>query len=118
MTIVARNVLIVAGLAAAVAFLPGGGETAGVVGGVLSTLILVSFAWLLFRFYRDRRLDIVGLGDRWRLVLYVALGAALVVAAATRRLWDSAGGTLAWILVMSAAIYAIYLVWRQYRSYS
>lgn len=116
--IAARNVLIVAALAAAVAFIPGGGDTASVVGGVLSTLILVSLVWLIARLYRDRRHDIIGLGDRWRAILYVAIGAVVVTAAASRRLWDTPGGTLAWIAVMAAAVYAVYLVWRQYRSYS
>lgn len=116
--IAARNVLIVAALAAGVAFIPGGGDTAAVVGGVLSTLILVSLVWLVARLYRERHLDIVGLGDRWRAILYVALGAIVVTAAASGRLWDTAGGTLAWMALMAAAVYAVYLVWRQYRSYS
>lgn len=116
--IVARNVLIVAALAAAVAFVPGGGESASIVGGVLSTLILVSLVWLAARFYRERRLDVESLGDRWRAVLYVALGAALLTGAATRRLWETPAGTLVWIAVLGGAIYALYLVWRQHRSYS
>jgi multisubunit Na+/H+ antiporter MnhB subunit len=114
---VLRNLLVVAVLAAAVAFVPGGGDTAAVAGAVLSTLILVSFVWLAVRFYRERRLDLDGLGDRWRAVLYVALALAVLTVAATRRLWDSTPGTLVWIAILGGACYAVYLVWRQYREY-
>ena len=41
----ARNVAIVLVIAAAVAFIPGGGTTAGLVGAILSTLIRVSLVF-------------------------------------------------------------------------
>ena len=62
----ARNVAIVLLLAAAVAFVPGGGTTSDVIGAVLSTLILVSIVVFAARFYREHRLDLESLGDRWR----------------------------------------------------
>ena len=55
---IARNVGIVLVLAAAVAFIPGGGTTAAVAGAVLSTLILVSLVFFVGRLYRDHRLDL------------------------------------------------------------
>jgi multisubunit Na+/H+ antiporter MnhB subunit len=113
----ARNVAIVALIAAAVAFLPGGGTSAGIVGGVLSTLILVSLVFFAARFYREHRLDLEGLGDRWRGVLYTALGVLLLAFAGRARLWETGGGTLAWVVVVAAACYALYLVWRQHRAY-
>jgi hypothetical protein len=113
----ARNVAIVALLAAAIAFIPGGGTTAGVVGGVLSTLILVSIVFFVARFYREHRLDLEGLGDRWRGVLYAALGVLLLAFAGRARLWETGGGTLAWDVAVAGACYALYLVWRHYRAY-
>jgi hypothetical protein len=115
---VARNVAIIALLAAAVAFVPGGGTTASIAGGILSTLILVAFVLLGARFYREHRLDLESLGDRWRGVLYVAIGVLVLAFAARGRLWDTGGGTLAWIFVVAGACYALYLVWRHYREYT
>jgi hypothetical protein len=116
--VAARNVAIVLLLAAAVEFLPGGGDGARIIGGVLSTLILVSLVVLLARFYRERRLDIEGLGDNWRAVLYGALGLVVLVMAGRGRLFDSGSGTLVWIVAIAGASYAVYLVWRHYREYA
>jgi len=115
---VARNVAIILVLAAAVAFVPGGGTTASVVGGILSTLILVSFVLLAARFYRERRLDLDGLGDRWRGLLYGAIGLAVLAMAARPRLQETDGGTIAWIAMLAGASYAVYLVWRHYREHA
>ena len=90
----ARNVAIVLVLAAAVAFLPGGGTTAGLVGAILSTLIMVSLVFFAYRFYREHRLELDGLGDRWRGLLYGAIGVVVLALAALPRLPDSSGGTL------------------------
>jgi hypothetical protein len=114
---VARNVAIIALLAAAVAFVPGGGTTASIVGGVLSTLILVAFVLLAARFYRERRLDIESLGDRWRLALYAAIAVLVLAFAGRARLWETGGGTLLWILVVAGACYTLYLVWHHHREY-
>jgi multisubunit Na+/H+ antiporter MnhB subunit len=114
----ARNIAIILALAAAVAFVPGGGTTAGLVVGILSTLILVSFVLLAARFYRERRMDIEGLGDRWRAVFYGAIGVAILDMAARPRLSNTSGGTVVWIALLGGAAYAVYLVWRHYREYA
>jgi hypothetical protein len=115
---VARNIAIVLALAALVAFLPGGGTGAAVVGGVLSTLILVSFVLLAVRFYRERRIDLYGLGDHWRGALYGAIAVVVLAMAARERLWDTSAGTIAWAALVGGAVYAAYLVWRHYREYA
>jgi hypothetical protein len=114
----ARNAAIILVLAAAVAFVPGGGTTAALVGGILSTLILVAFVLLAARFYRERRMDLDGLGDRWRGLLYGAIGLAVLAMAAGSRLRASDGGTIAWIAMLGVAAYTVYLVWRHYREYA
>jgi multisubunit Na+/H+ antiporter MnhB subunit len=114
----ARNVAIVLALAAAVAFIPGGGTTAGLVGAILSTLIMVSLVFFAARFYREHRLELDGLGDRWRGLLYGAIGAAVLAVAALPRLSDSSGGTLVVVAVLGGAAYALYAVWRHYREYA
>ena len=84
---VARNIAIVLALAAAVAFIPGAGTTAAVAGAVLSTLILVALVFFVARLYREHRLDLDILGDRWRGVLYGAVG---VITEATLQLATNA----------------------------
>jgi hypothetical protein len=113
-----RNVAIVLVLAAAVYFLPGGGDAAALVGGLLSTAILASFVLLAARFYRERRTDIIGLGDRWRALFYGAIAAIVLAMAARPRLIETGGGTLLWLAVVAGASFAIYRVWRHYREYA
>jgi len=115
---VARNVGIILVLAAAVAFIPGGGTTAAVVAAVLSTLILVALVFFVARLYRDHRLDLEMLGDRWRLLLYGAVGVIVLAMAAHQRLQDQgSGGTIVWIALLAGSAYTLYLVWRHYREY-
>jgi hypothetical protein len=114
----ARNVAIVLALAAGYAFIPGGGTAGDVIGAVLSTLILVSIVVLIARVYRERRLDLDGLGDRWRGVLYGALGVIVLAMAARDQLVETGGGTLLWIACLGVASYSLYLVWRRYREYA
>jgi hypothetical protein len=117
-TKIARNVLIIVAIAAAVAFLPGGGQTAGLVGGLLYIGITVIFVLLGIRFYRENRVAIFGLGDRHRALLYGGLG-ALVVALAGRagNLLDSSVGTLVFFALLVFAVGALYAVWTHHRSY-
>ena len=112
-----RNIAIVVAIAAAVYFLPGGGEAANVVGGLLSTAILVCLVMLLARFYRERRMDIVSLGDRWRLMLYGSVGLIVLAMAALPRLGDTGAGLLLWFVAVLTAIYTLYRVWRHSREY-
>lgn len=113
-----RNVLIIVAIAAAVAFVPGGGTGAGIVGSALSTLITVCFVLFFAYLYRERRQDIEGLGDRWKLVLYSALGAIVLLFAATGRLFSSGLGTIVWIAALAGCVYLLVMVWRQYRAYA
>ena len=87
-----RNVAIILVLAAAIAFLPGGGTTAALVGAILSTLILVSLVFFAYRFYREHRVEFDGLGDRWRGLLYGAIGVVVLALAALPRLSNDWAG--------------------------
>ena len=70
------------------------------------------------RFYRERRMDIIGLGDRWRALFYGAIAAVVVAMAARPRLVETGAGTLLWLAVVAGASYAVYRVWRHYREYA
>jgi hypothetical protein len=111
----ARNIAIVLLLGAAAWGLPGGGRVTDVMLGVLSISFLALFVWIAMRFYRDYRTNIYGLGDNYRALLYVSLGAILVATAALDRL-DGAY-VLIWVAVVGAAGVSLYRVWRHYREY-
>jgi DNA-binding response OmpR family regulator len=105
-------------LAAAVYFIPGGGNAANLIGALLSTAILASFVMLAARFYRERRMDILGLPDKWRATLYGALGVIVLAMAARPRLIETGGGTILWLFAVAGSGYALYRVWRYYREYA
>lgn len=116
--IAVRNAVIVVALAAAVFFLPGGGSGADFVSQVLGTLITVSFAFLGWRTYRERRIDLMSLGDAYRATLYGALAVIVWAMAARGWLFDTTGGILAWCALIGGAAYALVLVFRRYRDVS
>ena len=113
-----RNVLIIAILAVAVAFVPGGGKTSSVIVQILSFGFLAAISVWGFRLYREHRVDLYGLGDRNRAILYGSLGLAVLAVAATTRLWDSGGGgILLWFAMIGAAAYGVLGVYRSSRMY-
>jgi hypothetical protein len=114
----ARNILIVLLVAAAVWALPGGGKAASLVAAILGLLITVAFVWLGARLYQQHRMDIYGLGDRYRALLYGAIGVAVLTIAATSRLWATGAGSLVWIALIGGASYAVLVVFRRWRSVS
>jgi hypothetical protein len=113
-----RNIAIILVLAAIVSFVPGGGNGASLIGALFSTAILASFVMLAVRFYRERRMDILDLPDRWRATLYGALGVIVLAMAARPRLIETGGGTILWLAAVAGSGYAIYRVWRHYREYA
>jgi hypothetical protein len=112
-----RNVLIVLAVAAAVAFLPGGGDTAQLVSALLGIGIAVIFVLLGARFYRENRVAIFSLGDKHRGLLYGALGAIVLALAGRNKLLDTGLGSLAFVVLLIGAIGALYAVWQHYRAY-
>jgi hypothetical protein len=111
-----RNVLIIVAIAAAVAFLPGGGDTAGLVGALLNIGITVIFVLLGIRFYRENRVAIFALGDRHRGLLYGALAAVVLAMAGRGQLLDTGPGSLVFFLLLAGAAGALYAVWQHHRS--
>jgi hypothetical protein len=113
----ARNVAIILLIALAVVALPGGSDSAGLVGAVFSLLIAALLAYFVGRFYRDHQIDLYGLGDVDRGILYAALGAIVLILAASGRLSATTAGTLAEIagLVLCAgALLRVYRNWQRY----
>lgn len=110
-----RNVLVIVALAAAVAFVPGGGESASFVGAFLSVAVLASIVMILARVYRENRVSIFSLGDRDRALLYGAVGLIVVAMAGRDRAFDTGAGSFLWLVAMAAAVYAMVVVFRRYR---
>jgi hypothetical protein len=112
-----RNVLIIALLAVAVAFVPGGGTTSSVIVQILSFGFLAAISVWGFRLYREHRVELYALGDRNRAILYASGGIALLTVSGTPRLWNTGAGILAWFALIAAASFGVLTVFRAWRSY-
>ncbi len=117
MTANARNILVVLILAAALAVLPGAGVAAGLLSTALSLALLAGLALFAARLYRQHRLDLDGLGEQRRALLYGALAVAVLTLTASSRLWATSAGTLAWFVLIGTASYAVFAVWRSTQRY-
>jgi hypothetical protein len=113
----ARNVLIVVVIAAAVAFLPGGGETADLIWALLGIALIVTFVFLGVRFYRENRVAIFSLGDKHRALAYGAIAAIVVAFAGRRELTETGLGSLVFVALIMGALGAGYAVFKHHREY-
>ena len=118
MSSIVRNVLIVLALAGIVYAAPGGGEGASFIGAALSSAITAVFVLIVVRLYREHRVEVFSLGEKYRAVLYGAVAVAVFAMAARPELWETGGGLLVWLLLIGGASYALVLVYRYYRTYS
>jgi hypothetical protein len=112
-----RNVAIVMVLALGVAFAPGGGNAAETVLAALTMAFLAGIAWMLFVLSRQNQLTLATLSDGRRAILYGALGLLALLIAGSDELFSTGGGTLAWILLLVAAIAAIWRIWIEANTY-
>ena len=112
-----RNFGIVALLALGVWAVPGGNNAANFVGALLYVLITIGLGLIAGRMYREHRLGLITLGDRWRALLYVASGVIVVTIAAGPKLFATGGGTVGWFALVGGSAYALYAVWRHSRVY-
>jgi hypothetical protein len=113
----ARNVLIVVVIAAAVAFLPGGGRTASAIWALLSIAILATFVLLGVRFYRENRVAIFSLGDKHRALAYGAIAAIVIAFAGRQELTETGLGSLVFVALIMGALGAGYAVFKHHREY-
>ncbi len=113
----ARNVLIVVAIAAAVAFLPGGGQTAGLIWALLGIALTVTFVLLGVRFYRENRVTIFSLGDKHRALAYGAIAAIVVALAGRQELTQTGLGSLVFVGLIAGALGAGYAVFKHHRAY-
>jgi hypothetical protein len=112
-----RNVLIVMALALAVAFAPAGGNAAEAVLTALTMGFLAALAWMVYVLSRQNQLTLAALSDGRRGILYGALGLIALLIAGADELFETGGGTLLWILLLGAAVAAIWRVWTEANAY-
>jgi hypothetical protein len=112
-----RNVLIIMVLALGVAFVPGGGNAAETVLTALTMGFLAALAAFVYTLYRQNQLTMATLSDGRRAILFGALGLIALLIAGTDEFFNSGGGTLAWILLLGAAVAAIWRIWVEAHTY-
>jgi hypothetical protein len=114
---IARNVAIVALIAAAIDFLPGGGRAAEAFAAALWVVFAAGLAYFAYRLYREHRVDLHALGDRHRGLLYGAAALGFATIAAQPRMWQTAAGEFLWFALMGLTVYAFIVVYRFSRTY-
>ena len=113
----ARNLAIIAAIAAAVAFVPAGGRAAEAFSAALGVGFALGFGLIGLRFYREHRISIHSLGDRHRALLYAGLSVALFAVAARGRMWLTGVWEFVWFVLVGFAVYALVAVFQRWRSY-
>jgi hypothetical protein len=114
---IARNIAIIALIAAAVEFLPGGGRAADAFAAALWVVFAAGFAFLGYRLYRERGVDLYSLGDRHRALLYGAIAIGFTTVGAQSRMWETAFGEFVWFALIGLSVYTLLAVYRYSRTY-
>jgi hypothetical protein len=114
----ARNVAIIVVVALAVVVLPGGGNAANLLLGVISLAFLAAMAWFAARLYRENQFTLAALSTNHRALLYGAVAAAFAALTGTNRMLNTGIGTVLWIAMLGGAAGAAYYVWTESRRYS
>ena len=128
----ARNVAIVLLIAAVVYLLPGGGRAASTVEAALWVAFGIGIGYLGLRLYREHRVSLYSLGDRYRGLFYgaIALGVLLIMgrthmwyevqirglALVQVHRWGGLGEAL-WFGLAALVVYSLLMVYRRWRSY-
>jgi hypothetical protein len=112
-----RNAAIVMVLAALVAFAPAGGNAAEAILTAITMAFLAAIAWTVFVLSRQNQLTLATLSDGRRALLYGGLGLIALLIAGSDEMLASGGGTFAWIVLLGAAVAAIWKVWTEANTY-
>lgn len=112
-----RNAAIVMLIAVPVAFAPAGGNVVDAIFAAISIAFLAAISWALYVASRRNQLTLAALGDGRRAILYGALGMIALLIAGSDEMFQTGGGTLAWILLLGGSVAAIWRVWVEANSY-
>jgi hypothetical protein len=98
--------------------LPGGTEASVTISNLLGLIFAAGLAFLVYRLYMENRDTLFGLPESQRGLLYAGFALIAVTLVGTGKMWDANPlGPIVWLVLMAAGIYAIYSVWRAYRTY-
>lgn len=114
---VVRNILIVALLAAGVAFLPNGGNVADAAMTAITMAFLAGIAWTVYRRTFAFRHHLLALAESRRIILYSSFGLVVLLIAGAAEMFSTGLGTMAWLLLMVSALVGIWLIVSEARSY-
>lgn len=115
--VAARNVLIIAALAAGVAFLPNGGNVAEAGLTAITMGFLAGIAWTVGRLTTQFGSGVMALPDSRRIVLYSCFGLIVLMVAGASKMFSSGLGTMTWLLLMASGVVGIWLIVSEARSY-
>jgi hypothetical protein len=111
-----RNFGIIVLIALVIVAIPTAGRIAGVIQALLSIALAALIAYFVARLYRDRRIDVYGLGELDRGILYASLAGIVVVLAAAQSFGTTAGTLIlvALLAACGAGLIRVYQAWRSY----
>lgn len=104
-------------LALGVAFLPGGGNAVATVTTAIGMAFLAGITWMLYTLSRQNQLTLATLTDGRRAIFYGGFGMLALLVAGYDKLWSSGTGTLLWLVLLGASIFAIFRVWSEANTY-
>ncbi len=110
-----RNVGILLLAALAIVVLPGAGAVAALLAAVLSVVFAGAVGYFGGRTYLERRIEIYGLEETHRAILYGAIGVLVVTVAAASRLTSTGPGALAMIVLLGLSGYGFFFVFQAWR---
>ena len=93
-------------------------STLAAIGGLLLIAVVLAIAFFLFLVWRERRSDIETWSQRGQRVFYAAAILAVVDVGMLIGLGPNGPDALAFLLVLSACVYAGFRVWRDEHRYS
>jgi Kef-type K+ transport system membrane component KefB len=108
----ARNIAIIALIAAAVVVIPGGGPAVNVILTVIGIAFFAAIAFLGYRLFMENRFTLDALPTRDRAILYVSVAIAMLGFAGASR-W----GVLVFVALLALASYGVFWVIMQQRKY-
>ncbi|MGH2834258.1 MAG: hypothetical protein ACRDK2_15920 [Solirubrobacteraceae bacterium] len=112
-----RNVAIVLLIAAVVYFVPGAGRATDIAEALLYVGFGMAFGYVGLRLYRERQMNLQGLGVQHRALLYGAIAAAMLLWMSRVRMWEAGLGEFLWFVLVGLVVYALMLVVRRWRAY-
>lgn len=112
-----RNIVIVALLAAGIAFAPAGGNLFEAFMALLLIGFLAAIAWTVARFAQRNELTLSVLDDRQRLLLYASAAVLVLLIAGSERFFESGLGTVAWLALLVGSVMVAWRIWREANTY-